>query len=61
MAIDKLTLLNMIKKFPTKESRNRLREILNESLNEPKWKNEISHIFYILNKLDKTESILYNN
>lgn len=53
MAIDKYTLLNIIEKFPTKESRNALRDILNESSDELRWRNEISHIFYILNKLDK--------
>jgi hypothetical protein len=53
MAIDKYTLLNIIEKFPTKESRNVLRDILNESSDELRWRNEISHIFYILNKLDK--------
>ena len=53
MAIDKYTLLNIIEKFPTKESRNVLRDILSESSDELKWRNEISHIFYILNKLDK--------
>lgn len=52
MLIDKSTLLNIIKMFPTKESRNKLSEFLNESLNELKWKNEILHIFYILDKLD---------
>jgi hypothetical protein len=54
MAIDKYTLLNIIEKFPTKESRNVLRDILNESSDELRWRNEISHIFYILNKLDKS-------
>lgn len=53
MAIDKYTLLNIIEKFPTKESRNGLREILLDSSDEPRWRNEISHIFYILNKIDK--------
>lgn len=54
MAIDKYTLLNIIEKFPTKESRNGLREILLDSSDELRWRNEISHIFYILNKIDKS-------
>ena len=56
MPIDKHTLLDIVSKFPNKESRNGLRDILINSSSEEKWRNEISHIFYILNKIDNVEN-----
>ena len=50
MLID--TLLNIISKFPTKESRSNLHFILRDSSKDLTWRNEISNIFYILYKLD---------
>ena len=50
MLID--TLLNIISKFPTKESRSNLHFILRDSSKDLTWRNEISNIFYILHKLD---------
>jgi hypothetical protein len=49
------TLLNIISKFPTKQSRYRLRFILRDSSKDLVWRNEISDILYILYKLDSDE------
>lgn len=49
------TLLNIISKFPTKQSRYRLRFILRDSSKDLEWRNEISDILYILYKLDSDE------
>ena len=46
------TLLNIISKFPTKESRLHLRFILRDSSKDLQWRKEISHVFYLLHKLD---------
>ena len=46
------TLLNIISKFPTKESRLHLRFILRDSSKDLQWRKEISPIFYLLHKLD---------
>jgi len=49
-------LLNIISKFPTKESRNVLKDILINSSKENNWRNEISDILYIINKIDNINS-----
>ena len=55
------TLLNIVSKFPTKESRYRLRFILRDSSKDLIWRNEISDIFYILHKLDSDDLYVYKS
>ena len=50
--IDESILLHIISQFPTKDSRNQLKNTLLDSSTDSIWRHDLSHILYILNNLD---------